>query len=77
MGTPDVLLEVIDRRIGRAVRPGAVFATVASTSPLTVTFPGDSSAVPVSREKTYTPVFGETAVLLRVGTRWVAVGGLA
>jgi hypothetical protein len=77
MGAPDMLLEVIDRRIDRAVRPGAVFATVSSTSPLLVTFPGDTSAVPVSRMKTYTPVFGETSVLVRVGTRWVAVGGLA
>jgi hypothetical protein len=77
MGTPDVLLEVIDRRIGRASRPAAVFATVSSTAPLLVTFPGDTTAVPVSREKTFTPVFGETALLIRVGTRWVAIGALA
>lgn len=75
--TGDVLLEVIDRRIARRDVPAAGFAEVTTDSPLTVTFPGDSAAVPMSRLSSYTPTVGETAVLLRVGSRWVAIGALA
>ena len=77
MSVPDVLLEVIDRRILRASKPGSRFAEVTVVSPLTVTFPGDTAAVPVSRLSSYAPTVGDTAILLRVGTRFVALGALA
>jgi len=77
MSVSDVLLEVIDSRIRRASKPAVMFAEVDTASPLTVTFPGDTAAVPVSRLDSYTPTIGDTAVLLRVGTRFVAIGDLA
>ena len=75
--TGDMLLEVIDRRIARRDMPAARFAEVTTTGPLTVTFPGDSAAVPMSRLSSYAPTVGDTVVLLRVGSRWVAIGALA
>lgn len=77
MGVPDVLLEVIDRRIAKSIKPATRFAAVTTASPLTVTFPGDTGAVPMSRLASYTPTTGATVVLLRVGTRFVAIGELA
>ena len=77
MGVSDVLLDVIDARVRRGARPDGGFAAVTTAAPLTVTFPGDTAAVPLSRLASYTPTIGDTAVLLRVGTRWVAIGSLA
>ena len=77
MGVPDVLLEVIDRRISRAMRPGSRFAEVTATSPLMVEFPGDTESVRVPRLGGYSPTVGDTVILLRVGTRFVAIGALA
>lgn len=67
------LLEGDEKKRPRTIR----WATVAQTSPLTVTFPGDSEAVAVSRLKSYTPTLDEQAVILQVGARWVAIGGIA
>ena len=75
--TGELLLEVIDRRIARQAVPAAGFAEVTTVGPLTVTFPGDSAAVPMSALAGYVPTVGDTAVLVRVGSRWVAVGSLA
>ena len=77
MSVSKVLFEAIDSRILRASKPGAAFAQVDVASPLTVTFPGDTVAVPVSRLSSYSPTVGDTAILLRVGTRFVALGALA
>ena len=75
--TGERLLEVIDRRIARRTVPVAGFAEVTTAVPLTVTFPGDTAAVPMSALAGYVPTVGDTAVLVRVGSRWVAVGSLA
>ena len=75
--TGELLLEVIDRRIARRTVPVAGFAEVTTASPLQVTFPGDTAAVPMSRLASYSPTVGDTAVLLKVGSRWVAIGAVA
>jgi len=71
-----MLLDVIDRRVARQTPAAAGFAEVTTVGPLTVTFPGDSTAVPMSALSGYSPTVGDTAVLLKVGSRWVAVGSL-
>ena len=76
MGVPDVLLDVVDGRVARATKPAARFAEVTGTSPLLVEFPGDTESVRVSRLSSYSPSIGQTAILLRVGTRFVAIGAL-
>lgn len=73
----DVLLAAVDRKIAKAAKREVWFAEVAAVSPLTVTFPGDTAAVAVLRLSSYSPSVGDTAVLVRAGTRWVAIGVLA
>lgn len=76
-GVPELLLDVVDARVAAGVPSTARFAEVSQTSPLTVTFLGDTSAVAMARLDSYSPTLGDTAVLLKVGTRFVAIGALA
>ena len=73
----EVLLAAVDRKIAGAAKREVWFAEVAAVSPLTVTFPGDTAAVAVGRLSSYTPSVGDTAVVVKVGTRWLAIGAKA
>lgn len=76
MNVSRALLAVIDRRVARSVVVSSRFAEVTTVSPLTVTFSGDSAAVPMSALSGYAPTVGDTAVLVLVGSRYVAIGSL-
>ena len=50
------------------------WATVTSTAPLQVTFPGDTAGAPVARLAAYTPALNDVVGLVRFGVRWTIVG---
>ena len=52
------------------------WATVTQAVPLKVQFPGDSASVAVSKLASYTPTLNAQTVLLKVGTRFIAIGEL-
>lgn len=75
MAVPDMLLEVIDRRVSRAVSRNKTtdHATVTAVSPsLTVTFDGDTAAVPMLAADGLTLTVGDVVGLTRFGSRWYA-----
>lgn len=67
------ILDLLPQSESRAIE----WAVVKQLSPLRVQFPGDTVTVEVPREKTYTPALEERAILLRVGSAWVAIGAIA
>ncbi len=53
------------------------WATVTQATPtLAVKFPGDSASVTVSKLTNYTPTLSAQCVLLKAGSRWIAIGEL-
>ena len=79
MDISQVILDAVRREVARQLADvrQVRWATVTAVSPLTVTFPGDSAAVPVGRLDSYTPTVDDTAVLVKAGTRWIAIGDKA
>lgn len=59
-----------------SVPAGSRWGIVRSTSPLTVEFPGDSAATPVSRLGSYTPSVDDVVQVDRVGLRLVVQGAI-
>ena len=76
MDVSQIILDAVRREVSRQLSDvrQVRWATVTSTSPFTVTLPGDSEAVPVAAIDGYTPTVGATCVLLKVGTRLWAIG---
>ena len=76
MHLPDQLLRAVEREVRRR-RPEFVrWATVTQESPLRVKFPADTADTSVKRLSSYSPTLNEQVVLLRVGSRFIAVGGI-
>ena len=79
MDVSQLILDVVAREVARQLSDvrQVRWASVSVADPLTVTFPGDTAAVSVGRLDSYTPTVGDTAVLVKAGTRWVAIGAKA
>ena len=79
MNVSDLILDAVRREVARQLSEvrQVRWATVTTASPLTVTFPGDTAAVAVGRLDSYTPTVDDTAVLVKAGTRWLAIGAKA
>lgn len=73
----DLAAEILKASDRRGAFTSVRWATVAQVSPLLVTFPGDTGSVPTLRLTSYTPILAQSVVLARVGSRWVALGGIA
>lgn len=76
MDVAELILDAVRREVSRQLSDvrEVRWGTVSTASPLEVTFPGDSEAVPVSAIDGYSPTAGATVVLLKVGRRWWAIG---
>jgi hypothetical protein len=70
---------LLDQLPGRdAAGPTVTFGEVTATAPLTVRFNGTAAADAVQgvQPAGYTPAVGDTAVLLKVGSTWLAIGAV-
>ena len=72
MNLSDTILAVMPAKPETFVR----WATVTQASPLLVQFPGDSASVAVSKLAGYTPTLNAQTVLLKAGSRFIAMGEL-
>lgn len=64
----DILAAIPERQPGVTA-----WATVTSTAPLQVKFPGDDAGTAVARGAHYTPALNDVVGLVRFGVRWTIV----